>query len=450
MGLTIRKASQLARTRRASETPEVGGEAAGGSAPAPDDLARMPIQLERLPFALLGNVDQSQAELGLSFPAPAGREGTWLIAADWDGRERDPGTPAQLPGPMANDVLVAIGRATRMAPEGTTLEQLKNIDSRTVSLSVTELLELMGVRKSGHAYETLLETCHRLGRVAVTTQNAWKVDGEWVRETLTFPLFEKVRTISRGESPGGTRVEFRISYELARAQFEHGRLLETKTYRQLHGDTARRLFRLLEVERHAEDSRGVSELRIPLSYLRDRLPLVASKQVYIRRSLNTAHAELEAVGYLAPLPEDERYVPAEPEDYRRFMSYPGARSKPIAAYYRILRDPVERAPKISAEEKARLLAAVGVVTAGSGESDLAGRVREVQSVVEDRENVGLYTALCKALPEEAYRRVVATIRADRPTNKRAAFVRLAKDELARHNLPVPQAAKDNRTLAKLL
>ena len=28
-------------------------------------------------------------------------------------------------------------------PEGTTLEQLKNIDSRTVSLSVTELLELM-------------------------------------------------------------------------------------------------------------------------------------------------------------------------------------------------------------------------------------------------------------------------------------------------------------------
>jgi hypothetical protein len=185
-----------------------------------------------------------------------------------------------------------------------------------------------------------------------------------------LPAVREGATISRGESPGGTRVEFRISYELARAQFEHGRLLETKTYRQLHGDTARRLFRLLEVERHAEDSRGVNELRIPLSYLRDRLPLVASKQVYIRRSLNTAHAELEAVGYLAPLAEDERYVPAEPEDYRRFMSYPGARSKPTAAYYRILREPVERTPRISAEEKTRLLAAAGVVMAGTGESEL--------------------------------------------------------------------------------
>ena len=70
--------------------------------------------------------------------------------------------------------------------------------------------------------------------------------------------------------------------------------------------------------------------------------------------------------------------------------------------------------------------------------------------MEDRENTGLYTALCKALPEEAFRRVVATVRADRPANKRAAFVRLAKDELARNNLPVPAAAKDNRALAKLL
>ena len=156
------------------------------------------------------------------------------------------------------------------------------------------------------------------------------------------------------------------------------------------------------------------------------------------------------MGYLAPLSEDQRYVPAEPEDYRRFMSYPGARSKPIAAFYRILREPVERTPRISAEEKSRLLAAAGVVAAGSNESELAGRVREVQRVVEDRENVGLYTALCKALPEDAFRRVIATIRADRPANKRAAFVRLAKDELIRHSLPLPAAVKDNRTLARLL
>ena len=64
MGLTIRKASQLARTRKTSDASEATADAEG-SAPLPDDLARMPIQLERLPIeygqALTGTGDTVQA-----------------------------------------------------------------------------------------------------------------------------------------------------------------------------------------------------------------------------------------------------------------------------------------------------------------------------------------------------------------------------------------------------
>lgn len=302
---------------------------------------------------------------------------------------------------------------------------------------------------------------------------------EWKRSTKRTVVSGLIDRLEIVEEPGETRVKLTISEDLAQQLAEDCRLLETTRYWLVQGGPARRLYRLLDWACYTHDHRGTGQLRVPVHFLRDRIPIEEQKTAQIIRKLDRMHEELVQAGFLAVMPT---YTETLADELRRFPTYPGKRAKLVTAVYQLAAEPagalgpgersggdeevapsragnarMQRAapgvPAASAAagmppDKAALLASFGVVP--TGRSELHDRVLEVQQLCGDRGNVGLYTALCKATPEEVFRRVIATVRADRPEVPRAAFVRMAKDELRRHDIAIPAAATDRRVLSELL
>ena len=151
------------------------------------------------------------------------------------------------------------------------------------------------------------------------------------REVVTG-LFDRLEIVDGEDAPGGARIHFTLSVDYARQLAESYRLLETGTYWLIDGDPARRLYRILDMACYAHNHRGEQTLRIPVAYLRDRIPIDASKTAHITRALDRYHEELVRVGFLAEMP---LYEPAGVDDFRRFPSYPGHRAKLTSAVYRV-------------------------------------------------------------------------------------------------------------------
>ena len=430
--------------------------------------------------------DPAQFAFELRYPRDGG-EAHWRVTADNDtavvlgpgATEASLGTTAvatalhhapKLPGPLAHDLLVVVGEDVNLRTRRRSWN-IRDAAERTFEWSMTELLTRMGKTDHGSAYQSLRETLLRMARLRIQAAGGAGREGKrWTQRTVVFGLIDRLELL---EEPGETRVQLTISLDLAQTLAEDFRVLPTDTYWGIRNGPARRLYQVLDLARYAQDHRGTTTLRIPVHYLRDRVPIDEQKTAHIVRKLEAMHEELVRIGYLAAMPT---YADSLGEELRRFPTYPGKRAKLVSAVYEILTPPsgtpanasalpdgtpaqaakggegggvsLLPAPAGMSAEKAALLASLGVVP--PQRSELHDRVLEVQQLCGDRSNVGLYAALCKALPEEVYCRVVATVRADRPDVPRAAFVRLAKEELRRHGLPIPGEAKDQRTLATFL
>ncbi len=370
----------------------------------------------------------------------------------------------KLPGPLAHDLLVVVGEDAN-ARTRRRLWNVRDTGERTFEWSMTELLARLGKSDGGKYYQALRETLVRMARLRIEASGGAGREGKrWTKRTVIFGLIDRLEIV---EEPGESRVRLTISEDLAQKLAEDFRVLPTDTYWDIQNGPARRLYQVIDLARYAHDPRGVGQLRIPVHYLRDRVPIDQQKTAHIVRKLDAMHEELVRVGYLVAPPT---YADTLGDELRRFPTYPGKRAKLVSAVYEIAPTasgaatatlalvaggnepaaPATSAAPVAAmsPDKAALLASLGVVP--PERSDLHTRVLEVQQLCGDRGNVGLYTALCKALPEEAYRRVVATVRADRPEVPRAAFVRMAKDQLAQYGLAVPGEAADRRVLREFL
>lgn len=428
--------------------------------------------------------DPSQFAFELRYPRDGG-EALWRVTADNDTAVvLGPGATAagegsaavatalenvhKLPGPLAHDLLVVVGEDVNVRTRRRSWN-IRDAAERTFEWSMTELLTRMGKGDHGTAYQSLRETLLRMARLRIQAAGGAGREGKrWTKRTVVFGLIDRLELL---EEPGETRVQLTISLDLAQTLAEDFRVLPTDTYWGIQNGPARRLYQVLDLARYAQDHRGTTHLRVPVHYLRDRIPIDEQKTAHILRKLEAMHEELVRVRYLAAMPT---YTDTLGDELRRFPTYPGKRAKLISAVYEIVPPPGGASATMPAvtgnstvgrggaaspsmlpatttgmsAEKAALLASLGVVP--PSRSDLHERVLEVQQLCGDRGNVGLYTALCKALPEEVFRRVVATVRADRPEVPRAAFVRLAKDELRRHGVPIPGEANDQRTLVTFL
>ena len=134
--------------------------------------ARMVIALEDHPVTRQNRRASSDpggrgaAELGLSYTLENRTEARFIVTADHPGRVV--GVPdtaaAQLPSPLANDILVALGEVVNQRTRGQRWD-VDSDDARTVSWGVAELLEHMGRGRGVKSYAAMIETARRLAKV---------------------------------------------------------------------------------------------------------------------------------------------------------------------------------------------------------------------------------------------------------------------------------------------
>jgi hypothetical protein len=472
--------------------PEPGSTTAAVVARALDQMvkARMVIALEDHPVTRQnrrsGEAGRAEAELGLSYTLDNRTEARFVVTADHPGRvvgvpDSADASAARLPSPLANDILVALGEVVNQRTRGQRWD-VDSDDARTVSWGVSELLEHVGRGRGVRSYEAMIETARRLAKVRITaTGGAWRRGGKRgrVHSEVIFGLIDRLEIVGRADAPAGARLKFTLSKEFARRLAEDFRLMETAGYWALQGDMARRLYRLLDSARHlvaAKRPAGAgrsSVLRVPVAYLRDRLPIDESKTVHVVRKLGRYHQELLDVGFLDAEPT---YEPCTPDDLRHFPTHPGRGAKLISACYRFapplapdalgarVAAPGERpgerpsdAPRLRPEPvQGSLFAAAPPrpnVRAAARRlepavPDLADRLADLALVLPDSvRHVGLCKLAAEALADEdAWRRCVALARQEAgdlpPVAKLVVEVRA---ELARRGLPVPARLYDRVT-----
>jgi len=214
--------------------------------------------------------------------------------------------PGALPGPLENELYLAAYRAWNA--QLMAKHDLVREENREVTLSYPDLLELIGRDRGGAQYDAIRSTLVFLKEVVVSAENTWREDGRYIHEEVNFSLFDECGSRLRDDT-GELEVFFRFSQRLAKALVSDYRLLDMHVHNAIGGDVARRLYRMIDAERFVTDRSGAQELTLLLDQVRARLGLRSKKPALIKRVLDPAHAELESVGFLTPLPEAERYPP---------------------------------------------------------------------------------------------------------------------------------------------
>jgi hypothetical protein len=325
----------------AARVDDPGGEPAGegeGDAAAPRRHARMSLSVEPHPLTRqhyrVNQDSAAQRELTLTYSLD-GQHAEVRVTADRQEVVASGPLSDLLPSPQANDLLVVLGEEVNGRVRG----RRWNFDSaveRTFSYGIPSCSGGWGGRAGGKSYEALLETARRLARLRVGAKGgAWREGGSgcsarWSPASSTGSRSWTARTRPAARaSTSPSRWTTRGSSPRATGCSRPG------TYWLIDGDPARRLYRILDMACYAHNHRGEQTIRIPVAYLRDRIPIDASKTAHITRALDRYHEELVRVGFLAEMPT---YEPAAAEDFRRFPSYPGHRAKLTSAVYRVGRD----------------------------------------------------------------------------------------------------------------
>lgn len=358
-----------------------------------NDLARVVIQLERFPFSLL---DLNAADRGgelrpqLEVNFEIGGE-----ACAWQATGEGPdGKPSiSLPGPYGNDVMVALGRAwNAMAFEPW---EPSEEGHRTIRLQHRRLLELMGRTPGTTAYEALDETLERLSSLVIRAKGAWRENGEWVDGWQAITVFETINSKRRrGANERGT-VTFVFTPTFAKALLTDSRLLDTRPYNALKLSTARRLYRLLDTERYQRHHGGVMELRLPVAQVGERMPLSETKPNKLKRTLDRAHEELVAAGFLVDMPtysEEQvsgRRYPAVYVTYRFAQSVVTGKGSARELS-------VPTAGGGSTDEVRELKRFAGVPERPDLRSELAVWVQQIERTLGDARSSGFYKQVAEA------------------------------------------------------
>lgn len=357
--------------------------------------ARLPIQLERLPFATLDNRITARQQLSLSLVY--GPEIT-----TWEASATAPDAPAAvLPGPFGNDLWVALGRIwnTLTLPEGVDVSPPL---VRTIEVTYGDLLRLMNKTRGQTQYEAIEETVDRLRSVLIVAQGTWK-DGDYIREKVSFPLFEmtRIRTRRDGDAAKNT-ITLRLSVEVAQALVRHPRYLDTSQLYRLSSPTARRLYRLLEAERFNRDRRGVNTLTIELTELSDRLPMEYADSAQMKRALVRAHDELVAEEFLTTRPTyvSEKIRGVRAPAVKVTYTFPpvvegllGVAVTSTAATGQPIDEP--RVDNAAREQLASLLG-MSVGPGAQRTSDLTWWVREIERATGDAKSSGFFKQVVEA------------------------------------------------------
>jgi hypothetical protein len=221
-----------------------------------------------------------------------------------------------LPAAVDDEVIVGLIQLTK---------RRNNFTDPKVSFSRYELIELLGWPQTGPSYRRVEEALHRWVGVVLMYENAWWDNSakSWVDENFhileNVSLYDRERRKQAGRPGsrasgrrGGRRSgeplplsSFRWNEVIFRS-FQSGNLkqLDLEFYLKLRLPTTKRMFRFLDKrfyrrERVDFDLRTLACEHIGMSR--------SYKPTELKRRLRPALEELESLGFLEPLSEDERY-----------------------------------------------------------------------------------------------------------------------------------------------
>ncbi len=220
-----------------------------------------------------------------------------------------------LPTAMDDEVMVGLIQLTK---------RRNNYTEPKVAFSRYELIELLGWAQNGQSYQRIEEALHRWVGVVLMYENAWWDNSakSWVDEN--FHILENVslydRERRRRAGKPGSKVAARSAKEgdplplssfrwneVIFRSFQSGNLkqLDLEFYLQLRLPTTKRMFRFLDKRFYRRD-----RLDFDLKTLAcEHIGMSRSyKPTELKRRLRPAIEELEALGFLEPLPESERYA----------------------------------------------------------------------------------------------------------------------------------------------
>lgn len=220
-----------------------------------------------------------------------------------------------LPTAMDDEVMVGLIQLTK---------RRNNFTDAKVSFSRYELIELLGWPQSGQSYRRIEEALHRWVGVVLMYENAWwdNTAKSWVDEN--FHVLDNVTVYDRerrgppkgkprrgGASKKGAGADplplssFRWNEVIFRS-FQSGNLkqLDLEFYLSLRLPTTKRLFRFLD-KRFYRCDRLDFDLK---TFACEHIGMSRSyKPTELKRRLKPALDELESLGFLEPLPAEERY-----------------------------------------------------------------------------------------------------------------------------------------------
>jgi len=224
---------------------------------------------------------------------------SWEVAFEVDGQpallscvapSEFGGVPHGLDGDILNGILALF--LEQGAPE-----------TGEVLTTAHQILQRAGLDTGGRYYQILRASLHRLNSAKFVTQNAWRAHGQRRWTTQTFSLVEGLSYDSDEQALGkGSVIHIRLPKPLVmsvRSKFI--KPLDPVLLEQLERPLARSVYRLLDAKRYDPTDPQVITMELHMSLvtwgqeckLKD---LVPSR---IKRTLEKAHDDLKACGYLS-------------------------------------------------------------------------------------------------------------------------------------------------------
>jgi hypothetical protein len=291
---------------------------------APDDSGKDELNLAEFPIAALTDrVPDGQTTLVFEDRLDQ-REGPPIIR-----RLTITGTAKHgLPTSLDDEVLVGLIQITK---------RRNNFSEPKVSFSRYELIEVLGWPQDGRSYRRIEEALHRWVGVVLIYENAWW-DNEvksWVDEDFhvldNVSLYDRERRAKVAKARRGGKMPLPLSSfrwnEVIFRSFQSGNLkqLDLELYLRLRLPTTKRLYRFLDKrfyrrERLEFDLRTLACEHVGMS--RSYAP------TELKRRLRPALEELEAIGFLEPLKDAERYTQVRRGAWRILLMR-GARGREV-------------------------------------------------------------------------------------------------------------------------
>ena len=216
-----------------------------------------------------------------------------------------------------------------------------NFADPTVYFAPSQMFDVMGWSPNGRSYTRLRDVLRRLKSLTIRYENAWwDAAGRGYEEEVATGVISAYK-IARQVSGPRTANSAPLSWATWTQQFHQSLLngnikrLDLDTFFRLKTPTAQRMYRFLDKRFYNSDSVSMDLIEFACGHV----GLTESDNVAIlKRRLAPAIAELEAIGFLAPIRPEERFQKVKAGVWR--------------VQFRRAARPVEAAPTVAAEKPA--------------------------------------------------------------------------------------------------